>query len=409
MKFKVDSDYLKSALIQASRVASKKSTIPVLESVRLSAADNRVTVDCTDLQLSMVTSFEAEVGEPGVTIVSNARLLGLIRALGKGDVTVTAWDLEGVDAKAAVTMNGTTVSMKAYPAGDYPTLPTELNNTPETKRVVAFPFGTFTEALDTCADTLTKEETRFQLNAILLELEPGSRKAALVSTDGHRMTIASMESTTKQKGHMQGLLHARLVNAIIHAPGGDDDGNILIALPPVTKVDDTRVKDGDGYVVVYCGNTRFASRAMNVNYPKYREVVMQLLATDSVAVFERAAMLKAVKLTSLVGMKRRALRLVIKAGSVEIALDNTNDTGMSIVQHVPAETQAHGARVFLSVEYLLRNMKAMAGTHVRLHLRDANSQAIIEPVQDDDDPVRYQVVVMPMRVEDEGWVLPKTK
>ncbi|MDQ3953469.1 MAG: DNA polymerase III subunit beta, partial [Actinomycetota bacterium] len=76
MKFRCERDDLLEAVQFASRAISNRATLPVLSGLRIDASeDGGVTVAATDLELTMETSFQAGVDEPGKTIVPG-RLFG---------------------------------------------------------------------------------------------------------------------------------------------------------------------------------------------------------------------------------------------------------------------------------------------------------------------------------------------
>src|SRR5688500_1144424 len=89
MKFRCERDDLLEAVQFASRAISNRATLPVLSGLRIEANDEgAVVVAATDLELTMETSFQAGIDEPGKVIVPG-RLFGeMSRSLGPGQVSV---------------------------------------------------------------------------------------------------------------------------------------------------------------------------------------------------------------------------------------------------------------------------------------------------------------------------------
>lgn len=75
MDMTVDQSTLARALRLVSRATPTRSTLPILQTVRLDAQPGRLILATTDLELGMTTSAVANVSDPSSVCVS-ARLLG---------------------------------------------------------------------------------------------------------------------------------------------------------------------------------------------------------------------------------------------------------------------------------------------------------------------------------------------
>src|SRR5687768_1430009 len=95
MKFRCERDDLLEAVQFASRAISNRATLPVLSGLRIEALESgSVVMAATDLELTMETSFQAGIDEPGKAIVPG-RLFGEVsRSLGAGQVSVLAGEGE---------------------------------------------------------------------------------------------------------------------------------------------------------------------------------------------------------------------------------------------------------------------------------------------------------------------------
>ena len=80
MKFSCEKTAFLDAISIASRAVSTKSTIAILEGLRITAADT-LTLSGYDLSMGIRTEVEADILEPG-EIVLSAKLLGdIVRKL----------------------------------------------------------------------------------------------------------------------------------------------------------------------------------------------------------------------------------------------------------------------------------------------------------------------------------------
>ncbi len=70
-------------------VVEKRSTIPILSNVLIKAADGRIQIAATDLDVTVLTSAPAKIKEPGGVTIEAKRLFDVIRSLPDEDVHMT--------------------------------------------------------------------------------------------------------------------------------------------------------------------------------------------------------------------------------------------------------------------------------------------------------------------------------
>src|SRR5258708_30025438 len=86
MEFTVNKSDLVRELSLSQGVVEKKTTIPILSNVLLEAADDRLTLTATDLELGIRCSCPARVKKEGAGTVPARKLLDYMRLLPEGDV-----------------------------------------------------------------------------------------------------------------------------------------------------------------------------------------------------------------------------------------------------------------------------------------------------------------------------------
>src|SRR5207253_7952918 len=70
-------------------VVEKRSTIPILSNVLLKAADNRLQIAATDLDVTILSSCPAKITTGGGVTIEAKRLFDIIRSLPDEDVRIT--------------------------------------------------------------------------------------------------------------------------------------------------------------------------------------------------------------------------------------------------------------------------------------------------------------------------------
>src|SRR5216110_218126 len=70
-------------------VVEKRSTIPILSNVLLKAADGKLQIAATDLDVTILSACAARVTTPGGVTIEARRLFDVIRSLPDDDVHIT--------------------------------------------------------------------------------------------------------------------------------------------------------------------------------------------------------------------------------------------------------------------------------------------------------------------------------
>src|SRR6266571_3145501 len=159
-------------------VVEKRSTIPILSNVLLKAADARLQIAATDLDVTILSSCAAKITTPGGVTIEAKRLFDIVRSLPDEDLHVAMQENNSMLIESGTAK----FRLLGLPAEDYPTLPTVTAT--ETYTV---PLEELKTMVAKVKFAITHEETRFQLNGALLKMMP--QKMEMVATDGHRMAL----------------------------------------------------------------------------------------------------------------------------------------------------------------------------------------------------------------------------
>src|SRR5438093_2935585 len=161
-------------------VVEKRSTIPILSNVLLKAADGRLQIAATDLDVTILTSCAAKVTTPGGVTIEAKRLFDVVRSLPDDDVRVQMQE----NNQMLIESGTAKFRLLGLPAEDYPTLPAVTATESYT-----IPLDELKTMVAKVRFAITHEETRFQLNGALLKVQQA--KMEMVATDGHRMALVT--------------------------------------------------------------------------------------------------------------------------------------------------------------------------------------------------------------------------
>src|SRR5437763_13692380 len=115
MKVVCQRDELSQKLGIVARAVSTRASVQILSGVLLRAEAGRLHLAATDMELSLRSSFEAQVADEGATVVPGRLLVDLVRLLPASDVIVEQRREEGV---IHITSGSSTASLNTYAAED---------------------------------------------------------------------------------------------------------------------------------------------------------------------------------------------------------------------------------------------------------------------------------------------------
>jgi DNA polymerase-3 subunit beta len=375
MELSVGKADLQKELQLCQGVVEKRSTIPILSNVLLKAADGRLQIAATDLDVTILSSCAARVTTPGGVTIEAKRLFDIVRSLPDEDVHFTLQENNSILVESGTAK----FRLLGLPAEDYPTLPTV-----NVSDAYTIPLDELKTMVGKVKFAITHEETRFQLNGALLKVQPN--KMEMVATDGHRMALINFPSgisgKSKKGTDLTILVPRKALDEILRLEGGAE-GTVQFGV-------------SDNQLFFEAGDRRLLARMIDVNFPNYMEVISR--DNDRRVMVDRERLLATIKRISLVANERtRAVRFDFAPGKLTVS--STNPELGDARETVPIDYAGQPFFVGLNAAYVMDFLSATDTPSVSLDLKDENSQCIGRPATNAEDlPYDYLYVVMPMRL-----------
>ena len=375
MELTVAKAELQKELQLCQGVVEKRSTIPILSNVLLRAADGRLQMAATDLDVTILSSCPARIITPGGVTIEAKRLFDIVRSLPDDDVHITLQDNNSllIDSGTAK------FRLLGLPAEDYPTLPT-VNATD----FYDIPLDELKTMVAKVKFAITHEETRFQLNGALFKVQP--TKIEMVATDGHRMALINFpqgtSNGTTKTTDLTILIPRKALEEILRLEAGEN-GMVRFGI-------------SENHLFFEAAERRLLARMIDVNFPNYMEVIAR--DNDRKVLVDRERLLATIRRISLVANERtRAVRFDFAPGKLTVS--STNPELGDARETVPIDYAGAPFFVGLNAAYVTDFLSAADTQQVSLNLKDENSQCIGRPSSNDADlPYEYLYVVMPMRL-----------
>jgi DNA polymerase-3 subunit beta len=352
-------------------VVEKRSTIPILSNVLLRAADDRLQIAATDLDVTIVSSCAATIKTPGGVTIEAKRFLDIVRSMPDDDVRLTIQDND----QLLIESGSAKFRLNTLPAEDYPTLPTV-----DVSKGHSIDLADLKTMVEKVIFAITHEETRFQLNGALLKVH--SDKLEMVATDGHRMALVNFPQLAEKGDEGLTILVPRKALHELLRLEADEEGKMLFGT-------------SENHIFFLAGDRKLMARMIDVNFPNYMEVIAR--DNDRKVLVDRGRLLDSIRRVSLVANERtRAVRFDFAPGKLTVS--STNPELGDARETVPIDYSGQPFFVGLNAAYVTDFLSAVDTNAVSLELKDENSQCIGRPSAGENVPYDYVYVVMPMRI-----------
>lgn len=379
MKFRCERDDLLEAVQFASRAISNRATLPVLSGLRIEATeDGKVVIAATDLELTMETTFQAGVDEPGTAIVPG-RLFGeMSRSLSAGQVTL----LSG-EGELEIGSGRGQFRVKALAPDDYPALPIEDKATGGEEISIEVDANALSISLSQVIRAASSDESRQVLTGVLWEVEAGS--LTLAATDSYRLAVRSIDITGGPAELKKVVLPARALGELARALQGSSGSvkatikeNLVAFSVPRTA------PEGSGLDASVIG-TRF----IEGEFPNYRQLIPQ--GYPNALTVDREELLEVTKRVGLLAQNNLPLKMSLGT-ELEISA-HTPDVGEG-QEILDAEYDGESFVIAFNPQFLHDGASAIGSEKLVLEAGDGLKPAILRG----EGESGYTYLLMPVRL-----------
>lgn len=183
---------LLEALTVASNVVQARTPKPVLQCVKLTAADDRLTLSATDMEVAIrYTDTQVQVEQPGETLVPADKFRDIVRESVDDTLAIEIGTDAGNVGGTFANIRGQDSHFKIFTqkSSEFPPVPDF-----EGEADFELPGGQVKQLIGQTLFSAAKEVGRYNFNGVLAAA--AGKKIALVSTDGRRLAMAKGDLAT---------------------------------------------------------------------------------------------------------------------------------------------------------------------------------------------------------------------
>ena len=371
MEIRIDREILFKSVSRVQSIIEKRSNMPILSMILLSADDSTVTLSATDLEISYQQKIPAEVTSSGNITISGRKIFEILKESKSKDIYI----LEKENNWIFISADKARYNLASLSAEEYPVFVE-----PEDVSMIDIDGKILKEMIDKTIYSVTMEEAGFKLSGVFTEriAQGGRTYFRMVSTDGHRLSLIDKELTRLEE--------LALGNGVMIPKKGmmeisklvSDEGQTQIGL----KKNNCVIKKDQTVLVI---------RLLESKFPDYNAVIPK----------ESKYQLKIDKETLLDGMKKMIILSDESYKGVKITLDNNIIELVSInpelgdaQESIDIEFSGERIEIGFNARYFIDVLQAMDSEAVELGFTDNSTPCLITGEEDHG----FLGLVMPMRL-----------
>lgn len=363
MKVIAQTAALQEALTLVGSIVVSRTPKPVLQCVKLVAANNTLTLMATDLEAGaryQVTAVQVE--QEGEALVPADRLNGIVRESSDEDSLTIQTDKESIQVRGS----GSRFKIFGYDPGEYPPV-ADFAQEPDFQ-VTA---GTLSTMIGKTLFATAKAHSHYAISGVLWEAS--GKKLQLVATDGHRLAMAKGSLPKAATRDVRAIVPAKLMSLIQRVCGAAEET--------------LEVKIEENQILVRTSRAVLVSSLVQGNFPKYSDVIPK--ETTRRAGIETARFEHRIRQAALLtNEESRGVRLSFQPGQVTLS-SRAPEAGEAEVT-APITYDGEAMDIAFNPAFLLDALRVAASDQISFEMNASNKPAMIKAGND------FVYVLMPV-------------
>jgi DNA polymerase-3 subunit beta len=367
LKLTTKREELVSKLSIVSRAVSTRAATQALSGVLLSAADGKVTLTATDLDLGLRTAVDAEVESEGQVLLPGRLFAEVARSLADSTVEIETREAE---RDVEIRSGSSSFHLRTLPAEDFPKLPE-----PGEETALKIPAPALGASIDLVARAASRDDMRPVLTGVFVT--GSGSEMTMVATDSYRLAVKRTELEAELGGEIEANIPARALREL---------GRIL----STEAAEEAAVTLLPNQAVFEAGSILLTTRLIDGQFPNYRQLLPESYEHD--VRLPRSEFLDVVRRVSQLAQRNAPLRLSFGPGELTVAAE-TPDVG-DAVETMPAAFEGEALEIGFNPEFLREGIESVEGDELVLRLISPLRPGLMQPVDNED----FRYLVMPIRL-----------
>jgi DNA polymerase-3 subunit beta len=363
LKITCERDEFVQKLGVVGRAVSTRTAVQILSGILLRAEGTELHLAATDMELSLRSSLDAQVGGEGAVVVPGRLLLELARLLPESEVVIEHRESEGL---VHITCGPTSYRLHTYSAEDFPRLPDVA-----AAQVHAVDREALLETATRVSRSASRDESRPVLTGILVRFERG--KLVMAATDSYRLSVK--ETPFESAGpELEAIIPARALAELGRIAQSGSELELAVH---------------ENQVVFGADGVWLTTRRIDGQFPNYKQLIPE--AFEHELTLPRAELLDVVRRTSVMAQRNSPLRLRFDEGELTVSAQ-TQEIGEAS-ESLPVAYTGEPLEIGFNAEFLRDGIESVAADELQLKLISPLRPGLIQAEGDE-----FWYLIMPIRL-----------
>lgn len=368
MRIEVERNEFSKVLSRVYRIVDRRNTSLLLNSILIEAANNKITLRATDLEIEIIEEMPANCFEDGSVTLPAYLLHDIIKRIPNSNdkIKIEARNDNLVDLSS----NSLNYNLKALSAKDFPELESSV-----WQYNFAIDRQILKSALSRITQAMSNEDTRYTLNGI--EIRVNDRFLKLAATDGHRLAVCTLEAPSGSENIEPIIIPRKAVSELQKMLNEDFEEKLHI------KLSETKIEFSFGQVIL-------RSKLIEGRFPDYEKVIPT--NNNNKLKVDREEFMALVSSVSVISNDyARALIFQLREDNINLTMESSDAD--KAVAYVAGSYEGEDLDLGFNAKYLLDEVAQFNNEDLILMFGSADDPCII--YDGNDNTLLY--VVMPMR------------
>jgi DNA polymerase-3 subunit beta len=364
---------LLDALIVASNVVQARTPKPVLQCVKLTAENDKLTVAATDLEVAIrYSDSQVQIEQGGEVLVPADKLRDIVRESVDDTISIeVSVEKDGDGTFAHIRGQDSHFKIFTQKASDFPPIP-DFEGEP------AFEVngGLLKRLIGQSLFAAAKETQRYAINGVLMVAK--AKKLSLISTDGRRLAMAKGDLTTDKlpKDGVKAIIPAKAMQMI----------EKLIDDPEETIAFQVR----ENQIIVHTSSATLTSNLVEGQFPPYEDVIPK--DTDKKMTAATADFLSAIRRAALLTTEEsKGVRMAFSKKGL-VLTSRSPESGEATV-NFPAKYEGTDVEIGFNPQFLTDALRVVDSDEISLELTAPNRPGLLKGGAD------FLYVIMPVNLQ----------
>ncbi len=384
MKFRIHRQHFIQGLQQVLNIVAPRTPMPILGNVLIEAADGKISLTTTNLDLGIRCQVAAEVKQSGGITLPVRKLADIVRELSGNDVEVEASD----ENQALIRSGNSKFRIMGLGKENFPPLPQFDDN-----RTYTLAQSQLLTMLKRVSYAQSQDETRHILNGVYFDFH--GAQLVLAATDGRRLAVTQHPLKVPEGGEGKIILPGKTVAELLRLLDKGESVKISFNDRQVSFLIDTKSEKGEtkedenAKTVGLVSSIYLVSKVVEGNYPNYQQVIPK--DGGHQVQLERELLEECVRRAALVTTdKNRLVRFKFAPNQLEI---NGSSQEYGEAQEVMAvEYTGEEAVIAFNPDFVRDPLKALTEDKVTFEFNNDVSPGVLKLGKE------FLCVIMPLRL-----------